>query len=312
MAPGRRKRMQAAAPGLIAMSITILGDNRDLLGESPLWDPQDQALYWVDSVAPCIRRLDPATGATRSWPMPMDIGSIGLARPGHLVAGLRDGFYDVDLATGATTQLHAIVQPHGLRLNDGKMDRQGRYISGTLATAAAGQNPAPGTLYRLLPCGGCDVLEHGITVANATCFSPAGEWMYFADSKRGIIWRYAYDTATGTVTGREDFIDTQALAGSGPDGATVDTQGRLWVALVHAAKLGCFSPDGALLRLIDLPVELPTCPAFGGPRLDQLYITSISNSGRLRSDTPQAGALLRLDGLEATGLPEARFGSAGP
>jgi L-arabinonolactonase len=291
-----------------APSITLVGETRDRLGESPIWDAREQALYWVDSIAPCIRRLHPATSEMRHWVMPMDIGSIGLSRPGHLLAGLRDGFFDVDLAAGSVAPLHRLDLPPGLRLNDGKMDRHGRYITGTLATAAAGPNPPPGSLYRLWPDGRCEVLDHGITVANAICFSPAGDWLYFADSLQGIIWRYPYNSASGAVGAREDFIDVRKQTGSSPDGATVDSEGRVWVALVQTGQLGCFSRTGSLLQTINLSVELPSCPAFGGAGLDQIFVTSISNSGRLHSDKPDAGALLRLAGTGAVGIAEARFG----
>lgn len=290
-------------------TITVVSQTRDRLGECPLWDGLEETLYWVDSVAPCIRRLHPATGELRCWSMPSEVGSIGLSRPGRLVAGLRDGFHEVDLATGAVTPLHRLALPAGLRLNDGRMDRQGRFLCGAMATAAAPPGPPRGVLYRFSHDGALDELEHGIATSNATCFSPAGDRLYFADSRRGVIWRYPYDGETGRVGPREDLVDVEALTGSGPDGATVDAQGRLWVALVRTGQLGCFSDAGALLRVVDLPVRLPTCPAFGGPALDQLYVTSISDSGRLRSGEPEAGALLRLDGLGATGLPEARFGA---
>jgi hypothetical protein len=177
-------------------------------------------------------------------------------------------------------RLHALRLPDGLRLNDGKADRQGRYVSGTLATAAAGPNPPPGTLYRLSPDLTCEVLDHGITVANATCFSPAGDRLYFADSAQGFIWRYPYDGATGAVGQREEFIDVRGQTGSSPDGATVDAAGRLWVALVRTGQLGCFSDTGALLHRIDSP---SSCRAARPSEA-----RSSTRSSSLRSPTPAA------------------------
>ena len=151
------------------------------------------------------------------------------------------------------------------------------------------------------------VLETGIGVSNALCFSPTGDWLYFTDSRIGMIWCYPYDTPTGIVGPRQDLIDTHAVAGSPADGATVDCDGCIWAALVRTGQLARFTPDGRLDRLIDVPVPHPTCPAFGGEALDVLYVTSISESGRIRSTHPEAGRMLAITGLGVTGLAEARF-----
>jgi sugar lactone lactonase YvrE len=127
--------------------------------------------------------------------------------------------------------------------------------------------------------------------------------MYFADSLAGVIraWDYGLD---GSLANERLFADTRP-EGSGPDGATVDATGCLWVALVMAAKLACFSPEGRLLKTVHLPVPYPTCPCFGGPALDTLFVTSISDSGNLlRSSDPAAGALVEITGLGARGLSE--------
>jgi sugar lactone lactonase YvrE len=151
-------------------------------------------------------------------------------------------------------------------------------------------------------------LDQGIQLANATCFSPDGRWLYFADSPTHQVRRYPYDPATGACGPAEVLIDTRSL-GSPPDGATVDADGCLWVALVLAGKLACYAPDGALVRTIDFaPDAYITCPCFGGPDLDVLYLTSIRDSGNLlRSQNPEAGAVFVVRGLGVRGLPEVRF-----
>lgn len=242
--------------------------------------------------------------------MPDLVGSIGLGpAPGTLVAALRDGLYAVD-AAGGVTPLHRLAQAKGLRLNDGKMDRQGRFLCASMHMDGAAVHR--GALHRFDPDGEHAVLEHGIGTGNALCFSPDGGTLYFADSRVGTIWAYPYDAATGAAGPRRNLVDTAARHGSAPDGATVDADGFLWVALVRSGQLARFAPDGRLDRLIDLPVPHPTCPAFGGPALDVLYVTSISDSGRLRSDHPDAGRLLAVRELGTRGLPEARFGAARP
>lgn len=296
----------------MAIEITFVGETRDRLGESPVWDPQRQILYWVDSIAPCIHGYEPRSGALHRWDMPDLIGSIGLAAPGSLLIALRGGFQRFDLATGTFEPIASIDLPDAsIRCNDGKMDRQGRFLCGTMHMAHAGPmtDPPGGRLYRLDRDGSCHMIETGIGVSNALCFSPAGTTMYFADSLLGKIWAYDYDVADGSVSGRRVFADTLAMTGSGPDGATVDAEGHVWVALVRIGALGRFAPDGTLTQRIELPIPYPTCPAFGGPDLDILFCTAISSSGgRLSTDHPDGGRLMRITFSGAKGLPEARFG----
>jgi sugar lactone lactonase YvrE len=237
--------------------------------------------------------------------MPDLIGSIALAEYG-LLAALRDGFYFIDLARGASARV--IVRPErdnpSVRFNDGKADRQGRFLAGTMRVGEV--VGTPGILYRLELDGRCGVLQREIAVSNALCFSPTGDKLYFADSLRSLIWCYDYEAATGAVSGRRAFIDTRAW-GSVPDGATVDTAGHLWIALFQAQMLAHCSDDGTLLRLIELPVPYPSCPAFGGTDMQTLYLTTIANSGhRIRSDHPHAGHMMAIDDLGARGIPEAR------
>jgi L-arabinonolactonase len=286
-------------------SISIIGEHRCRLGESPVWDPAAKALFWVDAMAQAIWRYDPATGAQSCFAAPDLVGSIALGAPGFLVAALRTGVYRVDLSAPTFTP---IVAPQGMgegeRLNDGKTDRVGRLMVGSLSPHGA---PAPvGKLYRFDQGGSVEVIETGIEIGNAVCFSPSGHHLYFADSMQMAVWRYPYDSASGGIGPREVLIDTRPLS-SAPDGATVDADGYIWVALVQSQQLGRFSPDGALDRLIDMPVPYPTCPAFGGEDLDVLYVTAISDSGgRLITDHPDGGRLMAVTGLGVRGIPETR------
>ena len=121
-----------------------------------------------------------------------------------------------------------------------------------------------------------------------------------------MVWAYAYDTESGEVGARRDLIDTSSL-GSAPDGATVDAEGFLWIALVQAQKIARVAPDGRVDKVFDCPTPFPSCPAFGGAELDVLYVTSISNSGgMLVSEADQAGRLVQFQGLGVRGLAEAR------
>ncbi len=284
-----------------------LGSGRDLLGESPVWDADEQALYWVDSRRCCVQRWH-ATQPLRSWATPSEVGSIALAQAGTLLLALVEGFATLDLHSGDVKPIATVTHPKpAMRLNDGRTDREGRFLCGSMVLH---RRDADGTLYRLETDGRVTPLVHGIAVANATCTSPDGRTLYSGDSIAGVIraWDYAID---GALSNERVFADTRSSSGSGPDGATVDAEGCLWVALVLAAILARYAPDGRLLRTIELPVPYPTCPCFGGPDLQTLFVTSISNTGNLlKSDHPDAGALLALTGLGVQGLPEVRYGGA--
>jgi L-arabinonolactonase len=281
------------------MTDTFVGVHRAMLGESPLWDPRLGLIWWVDAIGQQICRSAPDGGDFRSWDAPGIVGSIGLARNG-LIAALRDGFYLFDPATEEFTP---VVTPEAdnlaVRFNDGKTDRQGRFLSGTMRFGGA--EGALGKLYRLENDGAVTILESDIQISNAICFSPAGDTLYFADSLQHCIWAYDYGQR---ASNRRVLIDLRPL-GSPPDGATVDADGNLWVALVMEQAVACISPQGDVLHQVALPVPFPTCPAFGGDDLGTLFVTSIRDSkGLIVSDHPDAGRLMAVTGLGVTGIAE--------
>ncbi len=276
-----------------------------MLGESPVWDPDKQRLYWVDGVRKLIRSHDPATGEFHEWEMPSTIGSIGLAEGNKLVAGLSDGIYLVDLETGKTDPLFKLDPADPLvRFNDGKVDRQGRFVCGTMGVQA---DPL-GELYRVNGKGAAQMLANGIRIANALCFSPDGETMYFADSLDRSIRAYRYGSGSDSLEGPRIHVDTEPF-NSGPDGATIDNEGFIWVALVQSGKVARFDTEGLVDRVIECPVDMPSCVAFGGPDMSTLFVTSIkdSGSGRAISRHPAGGHLFAIEGLGVKGIPETRF-----
>jgi sugar lactone lactonase YvrE len=270
------------------------------LGESPLWDYRSSRLWWADSVAGILRSSDAGGGDASEWSLGQPLGSVGLAADGLIVA-LADGFYRFDPASGATTLIARPQMEARTRLNDGKADRDGRFLA---ASMRVGDDGGTGSLFRLDADGHCDRIEHCVAIGNALCFSPDGDVMYFADSMDGWLRRYRYDRDGGAIGPRQDLVDCREQ-GSGPDGATVDAEGRIWVALVLAQAVACYDATGALIRKIPVPIPYPSCPAFGGGDLDTLYVTSIANSGhRLVADHPDAGRIIAIRGLDAPGLAE--------
>jgi sugar lactone lactonase YvrE len=292
----------------LTIEISFFGDHRTRLGESPLWDAQAGRLWWVDSVAGAIHAASEDGERQIDRRYDSMIGSIGFADHG-LIAGFADHFALIDGTTGQATPLATVPGHDGsMRLNDGKVDRSGRhYICGQTRQ----RDDATGTLFRLSTAGALDPIACDMRISNAICFSVDGRRLYFADSLDGTIRCHDYDPATGAVGARVATIDLTPI-GKAPDGATVDANGNIWVALVLDQAIACISPRGDLIARIESPIPFPSCPAFGGANLDTLYVTSIANSGHmLVTDHPDGGRILAIRGLGVRGVPEQRFAAGG-
>ncbi len=236
------------------MRIEIVVDVKTTLGEGPVWDVEQQRLYWIDSFDGRVLRCADDGRELRAWDVGQKIGSMALRRSGDAaLVALQTGIYNLDLPTG---DIELIVDPEpGLpdnRLNDGKVDRHGRFIVGSMDTR---EDQASAKLYRLDPDLSLHTLDEGIIVSNGPCWSPDGETFYFADTWSGDIWAYDYDNTSGAVANRRTFAKVDTSAGGAADGCTVDAEGCLWQALVYAGKLVRYTPDGQVDRIIDMPVK---------------------------------------------------------
>lgn len=292
-------------------------DCGNYLGEGPVWDPEEARLYWVDSKGPSVARpalwrLDPARGEIRNWELPKDVGALALRREGGAVLALADGFYLFDFETGRCERVHEVdVDRPRVRLNDGKVDRAGRFFAGGMDE----QEELPlASLWRLDADLSLTRVDEGIICSNGPCWSPDDRIFYFADSFRQCIYAYDYDIAEGTLRNRRVWASTEDEPGVA-DGSTVDEEGCVWNAQVIAGQLVRYAPDGSVLRRIEMPVRNVTSVMFGGDRLDELYVTSMARvvhaeHGLFRKEAapePGAGGLFRVTGLGVRGLPEPRF-----
>lgn len=278
------------------------------LGESPIWDHEVGCLWWIDGVAGLIHRSWPLRetwSPVESFAFGEHVGSIALAPAGTLIAALEHTILLFDPSSGNRRILFVIDQDSRQRLNDGKTDRQGRFLC-----AGMGRDLEPvGALHSLDSNGIHHLLCSGLKVGNGLCFSPEGTTFYYTDTPDRGIMCMDYDPATGLAGSARAFIDLEAW-GSGADGAAVDADGHLWLALVRAGKIARYDPLGQLEDFWDAPTDLPSSLAFGGPDLSTLYVTTIcdSGTGRAVSRHPLAGRIFAIEGLGVRGLPEARFG----
>ncbi|MBL0407167.1 SMP-30/gluconolactonase/LRE family protein [Microvirga aerilata] len=289
------------------MRIEVLVDVKTTLGEGPLWDVDEQRLYWIDSFDGRVFRSTADGRELRSWDVPQKIGSMALRRSGGAVLSLQRGFHLLDFNTGDVELIHD-PEP-GLtanRINDGKVDKAGRFVAGSMDTMEEGPN---GALYSLGPDLKVTKLDQGIVCSNGPCWSPDGKLFYFADTWSGEIWVYDYDQVTGAVSNRRTFTKIDTSRGGAADGSTVDSEGFLWNAQVYDGKIIRYAPDGSVDRVIEMPVKKVTSVMFGGPDLDILYVTSMAKPPlpRFPGDGVLRGSLFAIYDLGIQGVPEPRF-----
>lgn len=246
-----------------------------LLGEGPVWDHRLSCLWFTDIQSAQLLRLDWPSGELTRFNLPERLGSLGLTEdPEQLVCAFASGLALYAPATGICQWLGK-TEPHyrGIRMNDGRVDRQGRFWAGSMVENRKLAEGEGGSLYRLgsrdsLPV----VMRGGIAISNATCFAPDGSALYFTDTPTQEILRYPLDAATGAIG--EPLVFAQLTGEAYPDGADVDAQGRLWNAEWGSGRVTAYNPDGTPFAQIDLPVSQVTCPTFGGAEFDLLFVTS--------------------------------------
>lgn len=292
------------------MKFEVVVDIKTHLGEGPLWDVDTQRLYWVDSAIGNLYSATAAGTELRAWDLPGKVGSVAIRKDGDgAVVALDSGLHFLDFATGET---QFIIDPEpdlpGNRLNDGKVDRHGRFVFGSMDMSESAHT---GSLYSLDPGLSLQVLDTGIIVSNGPCWSPNGTTFYFCDSWSKEIWAYDYDLATGSVSNRRTFATIDDPDAGAFDGGTVDAEGCVWKAQVYGGRIVRYTPEGAVDRVLDAPVRKVTSVMFGGPDLDVLFVTSMAKRPmpQFPGDGIARGSLFAVRGLGVTGLPENRFGA---
>jgi len=262
---------------------------RAVLGEGPVYDPRDDALYFVDIKGQRLHRLSLCDQSQASWDMPEPIGWAlpRASRPGF-IAGFKSGFATLSLDPVTIARIGAPEPERGTnRLNDAKVDAWGRIWAGSMDDE---ENRASGALYRLDPSFSWSRMDDGYGVANGPAFSPAGDTLYHTDSARRIVYRFAL-SRDGLISDRREFVRFEEAWGY-PDGMTTDSEGGVWIAHWDGARVSRFTPDGELERAIALPVSRPTSCVFAGAGLERMFVTSASIG---REDEALAGALFELD-----------------
>ncbi|SFU28639.1 SMP-30/gluconolactonase/LRE family protein [Pseudoduganella namucuonensis] len=279
------------------------------VGESPVWDAVDAAWYWVDIPARRVWRMDGSSGALRHWDTSEMVACVAPKASGGLIAGMESGLFSLELGdarqAGETRLSGAEGLGPGLRFNDGRCDRQGRFWAGTMFMDMAAAR-AVGRLFRYEAGAGISApVVSELLTQNGLAFSPDSRVMYLSDShpQRRLVWAFDYDAETGVPSNRRLFADLNQHVGR-PDGAAVDADGCYWICANDAGCLLRFTPEGRLDRRVDVPMLKPAMCAFGGDDLRTLLVTSIP-SGK-PEDADWGGAVVTLrPGVQ--GVAEVRF-----
>jgi len=280
-----------------------------LLGESPVWHPRENALYYADIPGHRLQRFDPVSGELRHWDFDTDVASLAPRLDGTLLLAMRDGLWRFDPATG---ERERVAEPPydaaNERFNDGKCDPQGRFWVGTIYEP---RDPALAALYRFAK-GKLTRQAEGFTVMNGLAWSPNGRTMHWSDTKSHTVYAADFDPVDGTPSGRRVFAsfpvkqpgESLATYGGRPDGAAMDAEGCYWVAMFEGQRLLRLSPEGEVILEVCLPVRCPTMPCFGGPDLKTLYVTTAREKRPAAelAEQPFAGCVLALE-VDVPGLP---------
>jgi L-arabinonolactonase len=283
-------------------------DTADILGESVIWRDSDQTVWWTDIHGRRIHRLDWPSLSLSTFPVPERACALAFVegRDDILLVAFESGFALFKPESGQCVWLaRPPALGPGMRLNDGRVDPQGRFWCGGKDEGAptAADMPA-GVLYRLGAEGEAGAILGGLHISNGLGWTRDGRRMFLAESARGEVYAAPFDAASG-VPGRLELF--ARFENESPDGATVDAAGNYWTALWGGARVACLSPDGVEIASVEVAAPQPSCPVFGGPGCKLLFVTSARDG--LDQDalaaSPHSGGLFVFE-TSATGRPETR------
>ena len=277
------------------------------LGEGALWDVQTNSLYWVDILGKTFNILNVEAKDNSSFSMPSAIGTVISASDSTVMVALVDGVYQYNF-------LEQELQPFALpdltgkdvRFNDGKCDPSGRFWVGTMHNP---QNKDDGSVYMFETDGTITEQIKGVTISNGIVWNKASTMMFYIDTPTQQVVSYEFDNATGQISNRRIVAEIPKEMGF-PDGMTIDENDHLWVALWNGnAVINIDHKTGEILNTVVVPAHNVTNCAFGGPNLDELYITtaSVDMMDQEQKDFPHAGSIFLVK-PGVRGIPSVRFG----
>lgn len=271
------------------------------LGEGPLWHPERNQLFWFDITAQRLLTVDGTD--PHHWSFDDTVSAAGWIDHTTLLIASANGLWRFDIETGRRALLCPLEADNAAtRSNDGRADPWGGFWIGTMGYNA---EQDAGAIYRYYQ-GELRQLFDKVTVPNTICFAPDKSCAYFADTALQKIMKTKLDVTGAPNAPPEVFIDMRE-SNLNPDGAIVDADGTLWIALWGSGQVAAYGPDGSFQRAVKVPGARTTCPAFGGGDLRTLYVTSARQglTQEALNEVPENGMTFAIEGL-TTGLPEPR------
>ncbi len=280
---------------------------QNTLGEGVIWNHMSERLCWTDIKEAKFYSYNLNNANLNIASLPENLCAFGLTRTDdRFICAFSSGFYFYSVKTKEREIIQLIEDEWvGSRMNDGRMDRKGRFWAGSMIEDPIRQPPGGAALYSL---SGTNVKKHfdDVSISNGIAWSPDNKIMYFADSPKHKIYAFDYDIDQGVISNRRDFATLPS--GAFPDGATIDEEGCLWIALWGAGEVGRFSPQGEILHKINIAARQPTCVSFAGEDLNYLCVTTAKEglSQETLHSEPHSGDLFIYE-TDARGLQETLF-----
>ncbi|TPE48533.1 SMP-30/gluconolactonase/LRE family protein [Amaricoccus solimangrovi] len=272
------------------------------LGEGLFWHPDRRSAFWFDILG---RRLLSRDGSEElAWELDELHSAAGWIDRDRLILASETGLWDFHLATGERRLLAPLEADRPeTRSNDGRADPWGGFWISTMGKKA---EKGRGAIWRYHE-GELRRLHDGVSIANAICFDRDRARAYFADTPTSTVWTQPVDPVTGWPSGpKRVFLDLSAEK-LHPDGAVIDAAGRFWNAQWGSGRVACYDADGHMLFAESFPARQVSCPAFCGPDLARLVVTSAweGMSEEERAREPLAGATFARR-VRAMGVPAPR------
>jgi sugar lactone lactonase YvrE len=288
------------------MKAELIFDSQLTLGEGPVWNDQQQTLHCIDIMEKRLYTFNPEEGTHNFIQLDDYIGSVVLHEKDGWVAALKDGFYHIDKQAESVRKIAAPEnEPSDNRFNDGKCDGAGRFLAGTLSLS---NREKAGSFYSLDQDGTVKELLKDVSISNGLAWNKDGSVLYYIDTPTHRVDAFDYNLKAGELSNRRPVVEIPAEEGS-PDGMTIDEEGKLWIAHYGGWQVTRWDPaTGEKLDSLKVPAANVTCCTFGGPEMDELYITTAREglSDADLAEQPSAGGVFRVK-LSVKGFPPYRY-----
>ena len=263
-----------------------------MLGEGAIWNYETNTLWWVDIEGRKLNIYNPGTKENRTIDVRERIGTVVPAKKGGAIIALENGIFHLDLDSGEQTLLcNPLEKLDTIRFNDGKCDPAGRLWVGSMSLTF---KKGAASLYTIETNGSYKKVFGDVTVSNGIIWSNDHKTMYYIDTPLGTVRAWDYDLDSGEISNERGVVTIPRDMG-GPDGMTIDAEGKLWVAHWGGSMIGRWDPEtGELIARIEVPAPNVTSCAFGGPDLNILYITTAGGDDpKMLENYPLAGSVFR-------------------